>query len=362
MPSPPLVSVVMAVYDAERHLDETVESILHQGFGDFEFIITNDGSTDGSPGILHRYERADDRVRVSHQEKRGLTEALNRGCRMARGKYIARMDADDISLSDRFGRQVDFLERHPRVAVLGGAFEIINGTGSPTRTVRVPLEDRQIKDALSRYNCLAHPTIMMRKQAFDATGGYRSSFPYAEDYDLWLRMAERYELASLPDILLYYRVHPGQVSTKYIRQQALSVLGSQIAARMRKETGRDPFDDGGRVDTAMLANHGMSRELVIAALVDAHLRWVDIMLQTGYHRNAGAILREAAAISRTSNTRRRIADTYVACASAQYRGGDPAGALVPLAKAAILQPTLVPRIIRSGWRALRKSKGRIGND
>ncbi len=356
MSPPPLVSVVMAVYDAERYLDEAVESILTQGSCEFEFIIINDGSTDGSTSILRRHERIDGRIRIHHQENRGLTAALNRGCRLAQGKYIARMDGDDIAAPDRLAKQVDFLERHPAVAVLGGAFEFIDGGGLATRTVCVPLEDRQIKDALSRYNCLAHPTIMMRKQAFDETGGYRIAFLHAEDYDLWLRMAERHEFASLADVVLRYRVHPGQVSARNIRQQAVSVLGAQLAARVRRDTGRDPFANARQVNSAMLTNHGLNGEVISAALVDAYLRWADTMLRAGYHRNVEAILREAAAISCPRGTLPRIADAYVDCASAQYRAGDALGALAPLCKAATLRPTLVPRIFRQAWRTLRKSK------
>jgi hypothetical protein len=125
----PTVSVVMSVFNGEPYLHEALESILNQTFRDFEFIIINDGSTDGSATVLESYRKSDSRLRVYHQENRGVGESLNRGCGLAQGKYIARMDADDIATSGRLMRQVEFMEGHPEVDVVGGAVEFIDATG-----------------------------------------------------------------------------------------------------------------------------------------------------------------------------------------------------------------------------------------
>ena len=127
--SSPIVSVVMSVLNGERFLREAVESILDQSLREFEFIIINDGSTDFSGSILDSYQHKDPRLRVVHQENMGLVESLNRGCGLARGKYIARMDADDIAIQDRLRWQADFMETHPEVGVVGGAVEVIDTTG-----------------------------------------------------------------------------------------------------------------------------------------------------------------------------------------------------------------------------------------
>src|SRR5918996_2481069 len=118
MISTPKVSVVMPAYNAAVYLDEAVTSILNQTFREFEFIVINDGSTDDTVSILDKYEKSDSRIRVYHQENQGMIAALNRGCRLARGKYIARMDADDISLPRRFERQLEFMEGHPQIGIL----------------------------------------------------------------------------------------------------------------------------------------------------------------------------------------------------------------------------------------------------
>src|SRR5262245_27130869 len=159
----PIVSVVMSVLNGEPFLREAVESILGQTFGDFEFIVIDDGSTDASADILDSYQRNDARVRVYHQENKGLVESLNRGCGLARGKYIARMDADDIATKERLMWQVEFVEKHPEVGVVGGAIEVINASGKSSVTHRYPLKNSDIYQALLRGDCpLVHPTVVMR--------------------------------------------------------------------------------------------------------------------------------------------------------------------------------------------------------
>src|SRR5439155_11608891 len=138
MYSTPKISVVMPAYNAGAYLRDAVNSILDQTFRDFEFIIVNDGSSDDTALILQEYEKIDSRVRVFHQENQGMIAALNRGCRMARGKYIARMDADDISFPRRFEKQLEYIERHPQIGMLGTWVYNVDDKGSMTGTWRPP--------------------------------------------------------------------------------------------------------------------------------------------------------------------------------------------------------------------------------
>lgn len=343
----------MAVFDGEQYIKEALNSILGQSFRDYEFIIINDGSIDNTTGILQQYAQADQRLCVFHQENRGLIAALNRGCRLARGKYIARMDADDIAFPDRFERQVNFLDRHPTVAVLGGATKLINAKGASIGEWRTPVDDWQIKEALRRVNCFCHSSIMMRKDAFAATEGYRRPFLHAEDYDLWLRMADQFELANLPDALLYYRIHARQLSGRNIRQQVISALAAQAAARIRRDTGRDPFLAVDAVNVDSLADLGVSRDCVSQALITRHLSWAAQMREDGEYGIEEKVLRQALALSHAEANRSRIADIHVEIANCQDRRRNTTGALISLAKAAAVRPTLAPRFIGYAWRVFR---------
>lgn len=237
----PAVSVVMPVFNAERFLREAIESILNQTFAGFELIAIDDGSTDRSPEILSHYGRLDARVRVHLRSHRGVPATLNSGCALAHGVYIARMDADDISLPDRFERQAAFLEDHPDVAVLGTQLERIREDGTPIDTTNVPLEHAQIAARMQESCCMHHPTVMMRADALRTLGGYREAFHAAEDHDLWLRAAERFELANLPQALLRYRIHSQATSFQQLEQQVIAALAAEASARLRRSGQLDIF-------------------------------------------------------------------------------------------------------------------------
>ncbi len=272
----PAVSVVMSVLNGERFLAEAVESILAQSFADFEFIIIDDGSTDRTSAILETYEKTDTRVLVHHQENKGLVEALNRGCALAHGKYIARIDADDVALQDRLKRQVEFMETHPGVALVGGSIECIDATGKPLVTHVALTSHRKIRAALLRGSCgLWHPTIMMRTDAFTAIGGYRKAIIDAEDYDLFLRMAERFYVANLENVVLKYRLHGDQVSALKFKRQALSSLAARAAAWSRQHGKPDPLDNCAEITPTMLDSLGVTdiaRQTTIARAYVTHVR------------------------------------------------------------------------------------------
>ncbi len=218
------ISVVMPVFNAERFLAQAMESILAQSFREFELIAIDDGCTDASADILNEYAR-DDRLRVFRRSHEALPATLNFGCAMATGKYIARMDADDVALPNRFQRQIEFLDRHPSVAILGTQLERIREDGTPIDVTSVPLAHAEIAANMQNFCCMHHPTVMMRAEALRSLGGYREAFFAAEDHDLWLRASERFELANLPEILLRYRIHTRALSFQKLEQQAICSYG-----------------------------------------------------------------------------------------------------------------------------------------
>jgi len=203
--STPKVSVLMSVYNAERYVREAVESILSQTFGDFEFIVINDGSTDGTREVLEGIR--DDRVRLLHQENVGLTRSLNRGLRLARGEYIARMDADDISLPQRFEREVALLDGDPQISLADTAARRLRDDGERVLCPTAAFAEPRV--SLMLENPVHHGNVMVRREALLAVGGYDEHFRYAQDHDLWLRMAWRgMRFGLVPEALFVFRQVP----------------------------------------------------------------------------------------------------------------------------------------------------------
>jgi glycosyltransferase involved in cell wall biosynthesis len=211
---PPTVSVVMPVYNERPYLEGAIGSVLHQSFEDFEFIIVNDGSTDGSKDVLECFADTEQRIRVVHQENQGVSSALNRGLDLSRGRYIARMDGDDVTHPERFERQVRFLDDHPQIGVLGTKSEYIDTDGNPHSWGHwpIPIEPTIIAWRLLFNTCVTHPSVMMRHDLVDELGGYAEwAFP-AEDYELWTRAVRKTRLANLPATLHRLRRHEESVT------------------------------------------------------------------------------------------------------------------------------------------------------
>ena len=234
----PRVSVVLPVYNGEKHLAEAVESILSQTFRDFEFIIIDDGSTDGASDILRRYQQEDDRIRVYPQENRGAVAASNRGCQLAQGEYVARMDHDDVSLPERLARQVAYLEAHPEIGVLGTWIQEIDSRGLKREIRRKLTMPRVIAWGLCFESCLPNPTVMMRRAVIERIGFYGTEALHADDYDLWVRALSVTQLANIPEVLLRYRVWPGSLTYLYpetVQRSAAKVAHSRIASFLGSE-------------------------------------------------------------------------------------------------------------------------------
>ena len=256
----PSVSVVMPVWNGEQFLAEAVESILNQSLRDLELVVVDDGSTDSSPALLADIAARDKRVRVITQPNGGIVAALNVGCSVAFGRFIARLDCDDVSHPERLRKQADFLESHQSVGLLGTAATYPGANGLRS----TPAEGRGDHDSVvSRLllgdNPFVHSSIMMRTAVFSRSGGYRLAALDAEDLDLWLRMAEISQLAILEEPLVDYRWHGNQVSVRKIRQQAVSTLAAVRAAQIRRSGGTDPLETSGPATVDLLENIGVSR-------------------------------------------------------------------------------------------------------
>ena len=206
----PLISVCMPVYNAERYVSEAIESVLSQTFKDFEFLILDDGSTDGSLAILKGYAERDPRIRLTSRPNKGLAPTLNELMNQARGEFVARMDADDISLPERLERQADYLRNHPDCVIVGCHALVIDSDGDP---ICVWFKDsgHEILDAQNllgnRGTSLCHPAVIMRRQPVLEVGRYYERFRIGEDLDLFPKLSERGRLANLPEALLKYRTH-----------------------------------------------------------------------------------------------------------------------------------------------------------
>lgn len=227
----PTVSVVMPAYNAEKYLREAIESVLSQTFTDFEFIIINDGSTDNTKDIILSYE--DLRiVYLENERNSGICVTLNKGLDVARGKYIARMDSDDISLPERLAKQVEYMESHLEIGALGTDFEVF-GEDIKSYVFTQLHTPEECKAGLLFNSCFAHPSVMIRRSVLDINGlRYKDEYRGLEDYELWWQISKYSKLNNLSTPLLKYRHHKGQ-ETRNVGQKVKSSFESFISIRMK---------------------------------------------------------------------------------------------------------------------------------
>jgi glycosyltransferase involved in cell wall biosynthesis len=239
MSEAPTISVLMSVYNGEKYLAPAMDSILAQTFGDFELIVIDDGSKDSSPAMLREYERRDPRVKLTVRGNKGLTVTLNEAFAQSRGKYLARMDCDDVALPGRFARQAAFLDAHPDVVCAGSYFQLIDGAGRLLTTLRPPTGDAEIQDKLVHgHTAICHPAAMIRRSAMEQVNGYDVRFKTTQDLDLWLRLGEVGKLANVAEPLLRFRLHESSVSeTKREQQRQLGRMACEEAWKRRGLTG-----------------------------------------------------------------------------------------------------------------------------
>lgn len=225
------VSCIMPVYNQEKYLSEAINSILGQTYQDFELLIISDhGTSDESLEIINSY--SDKRIwHIHNNPPLGLVKSLNLGIEKAKGEYVARMDSDDVSLPNRFEKQVKFLDSHPKIGILGSAIIFINSAGRPSRFRYFPHTPNSVKWYLLFNSCSAHPTVMGRKEIFMKLGGYNIEALHAEDYEFWVNALQETQIANLPEVLLQFRIHKESITKKYSkiqRQTKLKIASSAI--------------------------------------------------------------------------------------------------------------------------------------
>jgi len=202
-PNPPLVSVVMSVFNAGSEVSAAIESIVRQSHKPWEFIIVDDGSTDLTRGVIQRYVTNYPQIKLLINDSNcGLAYSLNKAIRHASGKYIARMDADDIAFSDRLEAQVNYLEMHSEISVLGTGAEVISS--GRKSVIFKPEEHSRVLKGIEKFNPFFHSSVMMRRDFFDRMKGYDAKLLRAQDYDLWLRGVDKFQYHNLQKVLMIY--------------------------------------------------------------------------------------------------------------------------------------------------------------
>jgi glycosyltransferase involved in cell wall biosynthesis len=270
----PLISVAMVVRNVETFLAESIESVLEQTFRDFEFIILDFGSTDQSKAIASSYAANDSRIRLHDIPNCSLPEARNAACRLAQGQYIAVQDADDISLPNRLLWQVDFLEKHPEAGFVGGAAEWIDSEARSLWVDKVLTENLELQSALLSCCPFIHTSVLMRRATFELVGGYRATFPQAQDYDLWLRMSEHFQCANVSQTVVRYRIHPHQLSLYKRKQQTLAVLAARASASARRTHHPDPLNSVTEITPDVLLGMGVTHAQQQTAIFVEYRTWI----------------------------------------------------------------------------------------
>jgi glycosyltransferase involved in cell wall biosynthesis len=236
----PVISVIMPVRNGAEWLGEAVASIRAQDFGDFEFLIVDDGSDDATAAMLAGFAGADRRIRVIRQPPQGIVVALNNAIAAARAPYLARLDADDCAMPNRLAKQLAFLQAHDEVGLLGSSAEEIDAGGAIIGRILPPADSAHLVRVLGRTNPFIHSSVMMRTALVRRLGGYRAAFRAAEDYDLWLRLAEVSGVANLAEDLVRYRRHGSNLSLRDAIRQSFSVRLAQRSAAARRSGAADP--------------------------------------------------------------------------------------------------------------------------
>lgn len=240
----PAISCLIPVYNGERYLQAAMESILGQSFADFEVVVIDDGSTDRSAEMIEAIAARDPRVKLFCKPNGGIVSALNFGLERCEGAFVARMDADDIALPDRFAVQMAAFDIHPDAVAVGGLIQSVDGDGIPISAPGSP--SRVTETRLDLFPPVVanvqHSAGTFLRSALASVGGYRGTFPHAEDYDLYLRLAPHGRFYNPPALVLYYRVHGASLSMVNLQTQERSAVLAELAARARAAGLPDPGD------------------------------------------------------------------------------------------------------------------------
>ena len=229
--STPKISVLMPVYNAEKYLKDSVNSILNQTFTDFEFIIIDDCSTDKSLEILKNFANMDKRIRLfTNSDNLRICKTLNKGIDYANGKYIVRMDADDYSYPERLKIQYHFMESNPDFVVSGGYIEVCDENLKSIKERKYKLNNEDIRKNMFFFNPFAHPAVIYVTNAVKEIGYYNNDLADAEDYELYFRLGRIGKFGNVAKKLIKYRINQNQVSVRKSRRQELLTLYIRLKA------------------------------------------------------------------------------------------------------------------------------------
>lgn len=260
----PLVSVICSVYNNADYLEEAIESVLNQTYRQFEFLLINDCSTDRSAEIIQSYK--DDRIQYIENERNlGLTKSLNKALEMAKGKYIARFDGDDICMKERLREQVSYLETHPDIDLIGSDATYINEKGEKILEGKTIATHENIVKKLENRNVIFHPSILFKNEK---EYRYREKFKYSQDYDLFLSLILMgKKLGNINKFLIKYRVVPNSISFSKTIEQQLFADKARSFYQEKKLTGKDSYDKFSMEEISQLASQTTKTKSVIRALI-----------------------------------------------------------------------------------------------
>jgi glycosyltransferase involved in cell wall biosynthesis len=287
----------MPVYNSAAYLDAAIASIRRQSLRDLELIITDDGSTDGSPAIIARHAAEDPRIAVRRIAHGGAVAASNAALASARGTYIARMDSDDIALPDRLALTCAYLEQRPDVAVVGGAAEVIDEGGRVQSVIRPAQAPEQLARILPERNVMLHSTTLIRATMLERVGHYRPAFAAAEDCDLWLRVLEHSGIANLADVIVQYRRHRERTSYVHAEAQCIASMGARAAARLRRSGRMDPVGDAPSLTPELLERLGLTPGALHAGICERLLAQARAAVADGSPDYAAGMLARLRAIA-----------------------------------------------------------------
>lgn len=268
------VSVVMSVYNNQHYLEKAIRSILNQTLSDFEFIIIDDYSTDNSKKILMKYAKNDKRIKViTNRENIGLTKSLNIGLKIARAKYVARMDSDDISLPRRLEDQYNYLENYKNIFLVGSGALIINNEGKIVKKFKPIVGVKKIKEGLFKKNVIYHPTIMFRnhKSCF-----YREKFIYAQDYDFYLNLISSGEhLNNIFRPLIKYRINNQGITWKEKSKQKLFANKARDFYHQRLSKEIDEYETFNPIEILNLDANNSTNRIVLESEIKVSFKFND---------------------------------------------------------------------------------------
>lgn len=240
MSDAPAVDVLITVYNGERFIGQTIDSVIKQTFSDWRLIVVDDLSTDGSVEIVRQHAETDPRIVLLQGPQQGIAAAANIGLEAVQAPLVARLDADDVCLPERLQVQYDFLQQHPEVLAVGSDVYLVDENNKRLRRREAPTGWQTIEQTLKTRNCMCHPSAMIRTQALHEIGGYREKFRNSLDYDLWLRLSEIGRIENIPRDLLLYRRHAAQISSSAnAHRQTLYSVGAITDYFLRKYQSAD---------------------------------------------------------------------------------------------------------------------------